>query len=194
MPLEAETGQWESLPYEVASAYVRTLMIHGHELAEADLKVKELVALDPEVKKKKTQNAQEAHAKLLQAERWIVLNPRTGQLATQAWLAKYIKADGDGKPVLKDPKSRVKPWVITLHFECLDGVTSLHLQRDPSKSKQRIRCVDLTQRQERANLAFFMQGYAQLLAEEDPDDGDDEDGFASDDSMVRDDEGLEGLG
>ena len=181
--------EWQSLPYEIASSYVRTLMVHCHELFEAKKKAEALLGEDPEEKKKKTRDAKELHESLKKSQRWIVFNPKTGQLATQHWLQKHIKADAAGKPVVKNSKSRVKPWVMVFHFESQDGETVLSLQRDPDKPQQKIRCVDIRNGQSHAALSFFMQGYQHFLDEEDEQD----DGEESEDTMVGEDEGLEGL-
>ena len=157
--------------------------------------MKACVESDPEITKKKTEKAQEDFALLLDSKRWIVLNPRTGQLATQMWIQKYLKSDAAGKPILKDDKSKVKPWVMVFHCKSHEGETILHLQRDPAKNKQLVRCIDLTDKKERSNLAFFMQGYSHFLSGEDDEDEDgDGDGSDSGDSMINDAEGLEGWG
>ena len=189
VPVQVD-GQWQSLPYEIASAYVRTLMIHCREFTLAEQKADELQALDPEEKKKKTTQAMENFTALKKAQRWIVLNPKTGQMATQSWLQKYIKSGPDGKPVLKDAKSKVKPWIMVFHFESDNGETTLSLQRDPSKPPEKVRCVDLRQGQSHGKLAFFMEGYHHFLeGGGDSDDGEED----SEQTMIGEDEGLEGL-
>ena len=81
--------------------------------------------------------------KLCKAKRWIVLNPKTGQLATQSWLQKHIVADSNGKPSVKDSKSKVKLWVMVFHFSFQDEQVELALQTDADKPKQKVRCIDL---------------------------------------------------
>ena len=193
MHAQAEDSSWESLPYEVASAFVKTLVFHCHKLCEADQKLEQLLASDPDANKKKTQTAKAEQQALRLSKRWIVLNPKTGQLATQAWLQKYLKNGPDDKPMLKDPKSRVKPWIMIFHFLFADGDAELHLQKDPDKPRQRIRCVDLRGGASRASLAFFMQGYEHLLREDEEEQDQEDEGYQSEGTMIDEEEGLEGM-
>ena len=82
-------GQWQSLPYEIASAYVRTLMLHCRELTKAQAKADELLAQDPGETKKKTKDDKDLVTSLKKMQRWIVLNPKTGQMATGLALQAY---------------------------------------------------------------------------------------------------------
>lgn len=191
----SQGNQWKALPYEVASAFVRTLMLHCQRFMDTSKQLEDMQVADPEAKKKKTQDKMDEQRNLCKAKRWIVLNPKTGQLATQSWIQKYIVADSNGKPTLKDSKSRAKLWVMVFHFSFQDELVELALQTDAGKPKQKVRCISLAGGQSQAALAFFMDGYYHMAGADrlggDEDAGEDDD--ESEETMIGDEDGLEGV-
>ena len=61
--------------------------------------------------------------------------------------------------MVRDSKSRVRPWVMVFHFQSDKDQTELALQRGPEKSAEAIRCIDLRSGQSHGALAIFTNGY-----------------------------------
>ncbi|CAJ1437547.1 unnamed protein product [Effrenium voratum] len=189
-----EGEEWRSLPYEVASAVVRTLVLHCHRLNTAKDAYGSLLENDPKHKNKQTQRAKQELDGLRHAERYIVLNPRTGQLATQSWLSKHIKTV-DGKPELKKKGSTARPWVMTLMFALLAKDACLKLKIGPGENACNIRCVDLRSGSTNSKVSQLLLGYKHFSAKLDKTDQeeiaeeDDDwscDGYQSDESQIGD--------
>lgn len=82
------------MPYEIAAEYVRTLMLHYKGLLDAEAVYDSHVAHDLEEKKEATKKAKR-DLKMKSAKRYIVMNRRTGQLATQEWVSKNISINSE---------------------------------------------------------------------------------------------------
>ena len=139
-----ETDQWKALPYEAAGALVRSLMLHCHKLANFQEAKAKALQDDPECKKASTQKCVERVEQNLHVEKYLVFNPRTGQMATEAWLGKHILVVA-GKPKFKHPsKEHKNPKILTLKIKVLDDNVELTLDISDSTIGQRpVRCFDL---------------------------------------------------
>lgn len=194
-----EGSTWKSLPYEVAAATVRTLVLHLKQFQTAKARYIEMLTEEggESVQKKKKKCKDDLDA-LTNCERYIVMNTKTGQIATQEWVQKHIKCEG-GQPVLKNEKAKIKPWVMSLTFQ-LAGQGDANIKLKPSQNKEamRIRCLDLRTGVEQAKISFLLNGYGHIATsfteEEDqdivcsgPEEEDDDQ-----DSMIGDEEGLPG--
>ena len=189
---QEENGQsWVPLPYEVASALVRTLMLHVNKLSSTKTSLNAMLEKDPSAKKKPTQKQKETYESLQQVERHIVVNSRTGQMATPEWLASHVQVTSEGKPEFKS--KRVKGTIMTMGFrrEAHDNV-DLTLKLNPDKTALPVRCWEFKTGQANARLAAFIDGYSHMAIELE---GNASDSSAeSSDDQVYDQEGLEGEG
>lgn len=198
-----DSESWKALPYEASGAMVRSLMLHLHKLREAKDVLTANLAHDPDLKKAATRKSRDAVQALLDVQRYLVFNPRTGQMATEAWLAKNIVAVG-GKPQFKDPKKQNKsPRILTLRVVVTepDSVT-LTLDVGDEDGPRPVRCFDLSKATEEGGLKFFAEGWSYMGAETfEPD----EDGLSDienesefdmneyEDEIIDDSHGLAGL-
>ena len=114
---EDEKGEFQSLPYEVAHGVIRLLCLHASELRDAK---KTLAALESSKKSDKTTSKIDGLKakieKFTEMDRFIVFNRRTGATATVEWLNKHITSNDQGRPVMKNPKTRAQAWVMTLRI------------------------------------------------------------------------------
>lgn len=191
-----EEGVWKSLPYEIASAMVRTLMLHISKVEEAKQLYVHLLGEDAsESKMQKAKNELDA---LKNVERYIVLNPRSGQIASQEWLNKHIKVI-NGVPSLKKEKTSIKLWVMTLYFSMQAQNFNLKLKVAEGKPDLKVRCLDLTAGTAQTKIQFLLDGYSHFTGNWDEEDqgGSGEEGGGSDngsdmDSMIGDEAGIPG--
>lgn len=137
--------EWQSLPYEIASALVRTLAIHCAAMSSAKSTLSECEEKDPEQVKCGSMKAKEAYEALWNCIRHIVMNKRTCQIATQDFIAKYIKVDENGVPSLKKAGTKIQPWIMSVSI-VQAGVQSeadLALRLKNSEPFRKVRCIDL---------------------------------------------------
>ena len=197
MAIEDDAGVWQALPYEIAAAFVRTLAIHCHELHAAKLLYAEQKEKDESESKPDTIKAKDSYMKLRSHDRFIIMNARTHQLATQDWVTRHIQANEAGVPVWKKDRKGRAPWIMTLRY-CAHGVSvDLSVRLTQGDPLRKLRCFDLRNQVARDRGANLMQGYEHLLnhfddasGEEmnDENDGDEE----SSETQFGDEMGLEG--
>eukprot|EP00435_Cladocopium_sp_Y103_P041849 s3536_g11.t1 len=173
---DPSTKQWQSLPYEIASAFVRTLSLHWRELMDAKSRYESLVAKDEGVSNSTTRKARKAWKELRSKERFIIMNKRTCQLATQDWIARNIATDKDGIPHVKTGK-RVRPWVMVMKVTGSgDGTRApieMTLQLTAKAPAAPVRCWQLHEAQVQTSIPAVLAGYD--FGEDDQDDQDDQD-------------------
>ena len=161
---------YHNLPFEVAHGVVRTLVQHLSQFQEAKVELARLLEEDPSSKKKKTQTLSEKVQKWRRVDKFIVMNRRTGQVATPEWLGKHVGEDAEGRPCMKNPKSTARAWILTLR--CLvdegDQVFSIALQTKADSSFRNVRCLELRTGLPEKGIDFLMGGYQHIL---DPEDG-----------------------
>ena len=184
-----EQKGWVALPYEIASAFVRTLCLHVHQLQATKETLAELEKEDPEAKKAATSKARTTYTELCDGKRFIVMNGRTCHLATQDWVAKNISKSSDGAPTWKN-KSHKKspPWTMTMSFKMTGASAFLTLKLQTGAPDRVVRCWDLRGGQERSKLSMLLEGYEHMF--DDFEQGSDAESSATE---IGDDLGLEGL-
>eukprot|EP00438_Fugacium_kawagutii_P029588 Skav213420 [mRNA] locus=scaffold38:167382:172740:- [translate_table: standard] len=160
--LTDDENEWKALPYEACGAVVRSLMLHLHKVNEARAAKDKLLAEDPQSKKAATVKAVAKAMSMQHVERYLVYNPRTGQLATEAWLSHHIQVV-DGKPQWKNPtKKHHPPKVLTLEVKILDDA-QVDLKLDLGDSVPRpVRCFDLRTTASNGDLEFLTQGFGHM--------------------------------
>lgn len=124
---------------------------------------------------KKTQKLRDTVSGLLSADRFLIFNRRTGDLATQEWVTKYVTSTPEERPVLKNDKSKVKMWVMTLRIELSDGhdgagSATLGLRPTDEGEFQAVRCWDLQEGRPKDGILRICRGYQHLLHDGEPDD------------------------
>lgn len=124
-------------------------------------------------------------ADLRNVDLYIILNPKTNQMATQEWIDKNVECGENGEPRVKD-RLKSKCRIATLQYRSLRGDVHLSLILAPGEGARRVRCVDCNDRSTDNRLAQLLEGYEHLL--DDSEGEGDEDGG----EMPGDAEGLEG--
>ena len=159
-----DSAVFQSLPYEVAHAIVRTLCLHTQIYHKAKEDYESLRDKDPNEKKTKTTKAREHYETMCSCERFAVMNRRTGFVATSEWLNKHITVSSNGKPELKKSDGKVKPWILTLKIR-IDSHHDVQLQLRTQEGKpfRVVKCFDLRQGMETTNLSKLTVGYAHLF-------------------------------
>lgn len=201
---QEEDGSWKALPYEAAGAAVRSLMIHCHKLAEAQTAADKALLDDPSQIKATTKKLVERVTSMQHVDRYIVFNPKTGQLATEMWLSKHIQVV-NGKPEFKNASKKHKsPKILTLTLKIENGKLQLFLDLQCSGGSRPLRCYDLRSSESQGDLQFLQAGFGHMADPWVDDDlqGDDvdfdevrsePDENDSDDELMGDEQGLEGL-
>lgn len=181
-------------------------MLHCHKLAEAKMAKLKAVEQDPNMEKANTNKCIEKFNSMLSAERYLVFNPRTGQVATEAWLSKHIQQVG-GKPSFKKPSKQHKdPKILTLGIRVLEE-TTLQLTLDLGDNvmgPRPLRCFDLRGATVQEDLQALSSGFGHLGEDSIEDDEEDEVDFDEvdyqdsdqeneyDEELVDDTKGIEG--
>lgn len=156
---------YQSLPYEVAHAIVRTLCLHTGIYLKTRAEHASLKASDPKESKAKTRKAREAVQKLTDCYRYCVMNRRTGFVATSDWLQKHMILSEDGKPQLKKPNSKCKPWILTLKIVLSGLQVDLELKTGEGKEFRSIKCFDIGEGKNKRHLPSITVGYQHLFEE-----------------------------
>lgn len=182
------------MSYELASAFVRTLMLHGAKLRAARNSFLELSALDEHLKKAATKKAKQEFENLKSVSRYMVFNPRTGELASQQWLNNHIQVM-DGVPCMKKKLGKACPFIVTLGFDLLPvGDVKLTVKTAPDKPALPVRCFDLREGGAQSKFTFLMDGYDHLAAEVIVDEEEmDDEGANDEDFLWNDEDGLQGI-
>ena len=145
-------------------------MAHAQQYLQVKQELAELLERDPQKQKQKTVKVSDLKDKLETAERFIIFNRRTGQVACAEWVQKHIMADPNGRPVMRQAASRAKPWVMTLKFDLTsNGLVDLALRVDDEVdgSFKPVRCYSLQDPLEKLKLKNFVHGYQHLLVDSD---------------------------
>ena len=141
-------------------------MQHCHKVGLAEAAKKKALETDPEMKKQSTQNLSQRHEDLLKVERYLIYNPRTGQIATEEWLSKHIRVTNEGVPEYKNPsKKMMKPKIVTLAIDIVEGSVSLQLDLGLGAGKCPVRCYDLRRSETQGDLQVLLSGYEHLAAD-----------------------------
>lgn len=150
------------MPYEIASAAVRTLAIQCSALSSAKTALQQCQATDPNLEKAGSLKAQDALTGLQDCTRYIVMNKRTGQIATQEFIAKSIKEE-NGKPVFKKANSKIQPWIMSLKYRQVGLEAELELRLTNSTQFRKLRCLDLKTGERRGKIIALMESYPDMM-------------------------------
>lgn len=193
---------WKALPYEATGAMVRSLMLHCHRFSEAKVARDKALEEDPEAKKSVTHKLVEKVAGLSHVDKYLVFNPRTGQLATEMWLSAHIQVV-NGKPQFKHPSKQNKdPKILTLTIKIDNGSLDCLLDLGNGDSKP-VRCYDLRSSAIPTDMDILLGGFGHMAdkwQDDDDDEGDRGEDFEEvdfdenefEDQIVDDSNGLEG--
>ena len=132
-------------------------------LAKKDFRA--ALEFDPSEEKTKTAKMRETMEKLQSLDAFLVFDRRTGDLATPDWTKKYVTADANGVPQLRNQSSRARIWVMTLRMKFEDVNIDLSLRSKPDGVFQAVRCWDLQDGRARSRYAPLMRGYHHLFNE-----------------------------
>ncbi|CAK9092325.1 Uncharacterized protein (Fragment) [Durusdinium trenchii] len=194
-------GVYHPLPYELAHAVVRTVALHGTAFLDAQQEYESCKEADPKEKLAKTKKAKEQLMGLHSADRFSVLNRRTGWVATSEWMTKHmVIVDGKPQPKVNSNTPKSKAWILAVRITIVGGNVELKLQPSEGKSFRRVRCLSLENGLEKAKLHSLAEGYAHVLdAGEDVECVDDAGSIdmegeeaSEDESVLGDEAGLEG--
>ena len=163
---KTDPSKYHALPYEFTHPLVKLSTLHLKEYMVARKELKELEDEDPHCKKPKTKEAKKNLKKMTKAERFAVLNRRTGWIATSEWMSRHITVK-DGKPVLKNASSKIKLWVLTVRIDITGDLTKLYLQPSAGKPFREVRCMSLEDGEIKAEFAQLVHGYGHILEDED---------------------------
>ena len=164
--LQDSKGDWKALPYEAAGAIARSLMQHCHRVGLAKDALEKALEKDPDMKKVTTQKLSQKHAELLKVERYLIYNPRTGQLATEDWLSKHIRVTDEGLPEYKNPsKKMMKPKIVTLAVCIEENTISLKVDLGLGSGQCPVRCYDLRKSETQGDLQVLLLGYEHMGAD-----------------------------
>lgn len=190
-----DNSEWQALPYEIASAFVRTLSIHLHQMQMAKESYHRLRENDQSEVNANTVKAKATLEDLKNHSRFILMNPRTGRLATQDWVARNVTRLPDGTPTWKNKSTKKSsPWTMTFTFKATGGNAALSLKLALAAPSRRVRCWDLRSGGERCKIANLLVGYEHMLDQFEPDEGEApvESEAESEATAFGDDMGLEG--
>ena len=163
-PVQDANSGWQALPYEIASAYVRTLALHLHQLQVAKESYAQLIQSDPSEENPATRKAKSTISELKSTQRFIVMNARTGHLATQDWVSRNMTRKADGTPQWKNKHgSKTSPWVMTFFFTAEGVAANLSLKLSQASTKRQVRCWDLRNGGERSKLSTLLVGYEHMM-------------------------------
>lgn len=180
------------MPYEIASGMVRTLVHHYKRLGDAYLTYKTHLEDDETESSEQTRKAKKAFQDMLNTKLYMVMNPRTCQLATPEWLSKHIQINQQGLPTAKYGK-KSEPWVMTLFFSQAThpgGDVVLRLQLASKASPACVRCWELETGEEKKKIANLLAGYN--FDQKDGEDDEHTSEAESEKTVVGDEDGLEG--
>lgn len=189
-----DSSEWAALPYEIASAFVRTLAIHMHQLQEAREAYNQLLANDASETAASTIKAKGVYENLKNYSRFVVMNARTGHLATQDWVARNVTRLPDGTPTWKNKSAKKSsPWAMIFTFKTQGKEAELFLNLAVAAPQRRVRCWDLRGGNERCKIASMLVGYEHLLNDFEPDDEAQASDAESEATAIGDEAGLPGL-
>ncbi|CAK9086713.1 unnamed protein product [Durusdinium trenchii] len=155
---------YHPLPYELAHAVVRTVALHGTAFLDAQQEYESCKEADPKEKLAKTKKAKEQLMGLHSADRFSVLNRRTGWVATSEWMTKHmVIVDGKPQPKVNSNTPKSKAWILAVRITIVGGNVELKLQPSEGKSFRRVRCLSLENGLEKAKLHSLAEGYAHVL-------------------------------
>lgn len=191
---DPDSLQWQSLPYEIAAAFVRTLSLHWKQLMDARCIFNSHLLDDENGEKEATKKAKQAYDDLRSKKRFIIMNRWTSQLATQDWIQKNVTVNKDGKPEIKNGK-RVKPWIMILacHLKGV-GEADLSLQLTDVGQAFPIRCFEFKENREETKISTLVTGYDFGEGDHDQDDNNAASDAESLETLPGDEAGLEGDG
>jgi len=163
LALQDQNDEWKALPYEAAGAVARSLMRHCHTLSELRKSKALLLEKDPQKKKAATQKVCVKVDSMLHVDKYMVFNPRTGQMATEAWLSDHIQVV-EGKPEFKRKrKNDIGPKIVTLGIKVLENTVDLTLDLSHGDMGARpIRCFDLRDSKPQGDLQYLSTGFGHL--------------------------------
>ena len=213
---DPSTKQWQSMPYEIAAAFVRTLSSHWKELQDAKTILNSHLETDIGRTKDATRKAERHYLSLKQKKRYIIMNRRTSQMATQEWVSRNVTTNQEGVPQVKAGKKvwvsrnvttnqegvpqvkagkKVQPWIMTMEVTLTSATKSsqaaFSLKLTSSSPAAPVRCWELPCDKPEASLSVLLAGYD---FEEEPEieDGGDVSEAESLETVPGDELGLEG--
>ena len=143
---------------------VRTVALHGTAFLDAQQEYESCKEADPKEKLAKTKKAKEQLMGLHSADRFSVLNRRTGWVATSEWMTKHmVIVDGKPQPKVNSNTPKSKAWILAVRITIVGGNVELKLQPSEGKSFRRVRCLSLENGLEKAKLHSLAEGYAHVL-------------------------------
>ena len=161
-----DAGKFHALPYEITHPLVKLATLHLTEYMKARKEFKDLEGEDPQCKGVKTKEAKKLMKNMSKADRFAILNRRTGWAATPEWLSKHIMVK-DGKPVLKNSSSKIHLWVLTVRIEINGDIAKLMMSPSSGKPFREVRCMSLEDGHVKSEFAQLVKGYAHVLEDED---------------------------
>ena len=169
---------------------MRSLMQHCHTLGNLSSSLAKALEEDPAVEKQSSKSLSQKLRALEDVERYIVFNPRTGQMATAAWIEKHILVQHGVPTFKKASKQNQTPKILTLGIKIKDKSVKLTLDLGfDEKNPRPVRCLHLASRKAQSDLTELEQGYGHMGQPWDEDDQDlDEVDFPDDSSDNRKDE------
>ena len=188
-----ENSEWQALPYEIASAFVRTLAIHMHQLQVAKDSYIQLRASDENETAAHTIKARTAYESLKNHSRYMVMNSRTGHVATQDWVSRMVTRSADGIPIWKNKSAKKSaPWTMMFTFRTIGKDPEVFLNLASAAPQRRVRCWDLRGGNERCKIASVLVGYEHMLNDFEQDEEAGASDAESSVTCVGDEAGLEG--
>ena len=184
-------GPWLSMPYEIASAFVRTLCQHYKAMTDARDDYLAYKKDDESETKLMTTKSKEKYESMRKTKKYIVMNSRTCQMACPDWVNRNIHVNHAGIPEMKSGK-RGQPWIMVLWFEyhLRSQESSLQLQLTAKGAPGNVRCMEVSTSEEKKKLASLLSGYDFDADDNDEGDVSDAESYAT---YVGDEAGLEGF-
>ena len=146
-------------------------MLHCHKVRLLNSQLSAALLDDPDKKKAVTKKIEEKVASMMNVERYMIFNRRTGQVATQMWMEKHVHCV-NGKPEFKKDSKKEKPKILTLRIKITGNQVDLALDLgDGHLGIRPVRCWDLRQSESKGDLDFLQLGFGHMgtkhLQEED---------------------------
>ena len=139
------------------------MVLHARKLQHTKEELQKLRERDADDAKPKTVATRQELQKLEDGKRYMVMNRRTGQMASLGWLEKHVRVV-EGRPVARNPKVQV--WVMTMAFRALaGGRVLLQMALSNEEPLLPVRCFQLSGG-EADDLSELVGGYEHVLEEE----------------------------
>lgn len=95
---------------------------------------------------------------------YIIINPKTNEMATPEFIAKHVVANENKVPTIKGTKTTCKPKILTLEYRTKNSLISLSMVLAEGKSARPVRCWDL-KGHTNSKISQLLEGYQHMLDE-----------------------------